>query len=149
MSFILPLFTQLAQVHLSLQGHLKAAGVHQLQLQPQAWWRGWKITAVSTSVDTGGQCISQIWIDAGDRGCLLSVKLWVRIANPFLSRLRWRQLRNVRTKTTNTGQQHIKPVRKRSVEECVYLCDPGWVWRCRGLAADMCPYPDQPGLAHS
>lgn len=38
-SFIFPLFTQLAQVHLCLQGHLKAAGVHHLQLQPQAWWR--------------------------------------------------------------------------------------------------------------
>lgn len=32
---ILSLFTQLTQVHLSLQRHLKAACVHQLQLQPQ------------------------------------------------------------------------------------------------------------------
>lgn len=31
-SLILSLFTQLTQVHLGLQGHLKAAGVHQLQL---------------------------------------------------------------------------------------------------------------------
>lgn len=29
-SLILSLFTQLTQVHLGLQGHLKAAGVHQL-----------------------------------------------------------------------------------------------------------------------
>lgn len=35
-SLVLSIFTQLAQVHLSLQGHLKAACVHQLQLQPQA-----------------------------------------------------------------------------------------------------------------
>lgn len=35
-SFVLSIFTQLAQVHLSLQGHLKATCVHQLQLQPQA-----------------------------------------------------------------------------------------------------------------
>lgn len=35
-SLVLSFLTQLTQVHLSLQGHLKAARVHQLQLQPQA-----------------------------------------------------------------------------------------------------------------
>lgn len=25
---------------------------------------------------------------------------------------------------------HQVTVRKRSKEECVYLCDQGWVWRC-------------------
>lgn len=35
-SLVLYVFAQLAQVHLSLQGHLKAACVHHFQLQPQA-----------------------------------------------------------------------------------------------------------------
>lgn len=38
-SLVLSIFTQLAQVHLSLQGHLEAACVQQLQLQPQALGR--------------------------------------------------------------------------------------------------------------
>lgn len=35
-SLVLSLLTELTQVHLSLQCHLKAACVHHLQLQPQA-----------------------------------------------------------------------------------------------------------------
>lgn len=38
-SLVLSIFTELAQIHLSLQGHLEAACVQQLQLQPQALGR--------------------------------------------------------------------------------------------------------------
>lgn len=63
-SFVLPFFTQLAQIHLSFQGHLEAAGVHHLQLQPQALRRSRGNHGLVIQQTPRGRGGFQIWIDA-------------------------------------------------------------------------------------
>lgn len=66
-SLVLSLSTQFTQVHLGLQGHLKAARVHHLHLQPQAWEvergsqsRGWQLTDIRWQVKIGLNTLSQL-----------------------------------------------------------------------------------------
>lgn len=132
-SLILSIFAQLAQVHLCLQGHLEAAGVHQLQLHPQALeGKGGQVNKGPMLQEWGCFCSRDIRQIEDSSGMLLSVKLKAkRIANPFCLCLSRRQLKAGRLGTKQIKSWWLSWLEGMRLREEICWVPPKTTWHWR------------------